>query len=195
MKIIQWVIICVCAWILTACIDIKIAQDVDKVSYFNLQNTIQTKATCKTYKKLALLDIHAIAPYDNTNIYLLDSKNLQISTLETKKWISSPKNMLKNTLILKAQEQCFEVSIPPFGTQKLDKTLKISLLALQIMQTNGTYKAQIQIFYEIFSLKNHQSKSGTLESSISLESLTDSSLTLGFVKVSDEVFTQLLKKL
>ncbi len=62
MKIIQWVIICVCAWILTACIDIKIAQDVDKVSYFNLQNTIQTKATCKTYKKLALLDIHAIAP-------------------------------------------------------------------------------------------------------------------------------------
>ena len=30
MKIIQWVIICVCAWILTACIDIKIAQDVDK---------------------------------------------------------------------------------------------------------------------------------------------------------------------
>ena len=103
--------------------------------------------------------------------------------------------MLKNTLILKAQEQCFEVSIPPFGTQKLDKTLKISLLVLQIVQTNGTYKAQIQIFYEIFSLKNHQSKSGTLESSISLESLTDSSLALGFVKASDEVFTQLLKKL
>ena len=85
--------------------------------------------------------------------------------------------MLKNTLILKAQEQCFEVSIPPFGTQKLDKTLKISLLVLQIVQTNGTYKAQIQIFYEI------------------LESLTDSSLALGFVKASDEVFTQLLKKL
>lgn len=195
MKPIQWATLCVCAWILTACVDVKIASDIDKVSYFNLQNTTQTKATCKTYKKLTLLDMHTIAPYDSTNIYLLDSKNLQISTLETKKWISSPKNMLKNTLILKAQEQCFEVSIPPFGTQKLDKTLKISLLALQIVQDNGTYKAQIRIFYEIFSLKNHQSKSGILESGIPLESLTDFSLALGFVKASDEVFTQLLKKL
>ncbi len=55
-----------------------------------------------------------------------------------------------------------------------------------------TYKAQISVFYELIST-NLKSKSGVIQSSKTIESLSDSHITQGFALASDEVLIQILR--
>ena len=193
----RWIILSACMLFLNACVDVKIVSSIDKITYFNLYNpqSFENAKTCKKISKLAMFDIYANAPYDNSNIYIFNMQTLQVDTLFAKKWISSPKDMLKMALLLKAQEQCFELSTPPFGTQKIHKALKLSLLSLQILNDKGSYKAQVSVFYEIMDRKTHQNKSGMIESLVPLDSINDEYIALGFAKASDEILKQLLKVL
>lgn len=193
----KWIILSVCVMLLNACVDVKIASSINKIAYFNLYNpqSFDNTKTCKKTSKLAMFDIYANAPYDNTNIYIFNTQTLQVDTIPAKKWISSPKDMLKMALLLKAKEQCFELSTPPFGTQKISKALKLSLLSLQILNDKGSYEAQVSVFYEIMDMKTHQNKSGMIESLVPLDSINDEYIALGFAKASNEILKKLLKAL
>ncbi|WP_147288774.1 hypothetical protein [Helicobacter marmotae] len=186
-------LLCAFALALSSCVDVKIASSIDKISYFSLYSYAQTStpAKCHINAKLALLDIYAYTPYDETYIYIFDTKTLEITPLHAKKWISPPKEMLKMALLDRAKQNCFEISMPPLGTQKLDKTLKLSLLSLQILNDNELYQVQMRVFYEFFSMGNYKSKSGMIESLIPLDSLSHEVLAPTFAKASDEVLTKL----
>lgn len=193
----KW-LICVYAVVLSACVDIKVASTIPQTSYLSLNtfaSSAQNHKPCNKTLKFALFDVYANAPYNNLNIYIFDTRSLQINTLSSKKWISQPADMLKLSLLSKAQEHCISLSLPPFGVQKFDKGIKLSLLSLQILQTQGKYKTQISVFYEILNMKSYQSKSGMLESLIDIDSLNDEHIAIGFAKAQDEVLKSLLKLL
>ena len=194
-------ILCLCIFMFGGCVDIKIASEMQKIEYFTLHTPDtqkQGEQACKVLnsKNIGLLDIYASTPFDSNSLILFDSKTLQVSEIKEKKWINSPKEMLKFKLLSKLQNKCFQVSIQPFGTQKFDKILKISLLSLQVLNEKGTYSAQISVFYEVMDMKTYiHNKSATLTSKVPLDSISDQNIALGFARASDEVLDKVLKAL
>lgn len=184
---------------LSSCVDVKIASQIPKVTYFSLQK-LQTQANdtkCKANKgKIGLLQVNANAPFNDTAIILHNAQTLQISELEHKKWVDSPNKMLESNLLQALEQNCFQVAISPFGTQKLNKILKLSLLSLQVVEDGGKYKAQISVFYEVLNASSAQStKSGIITQEVALQSLEDESFAKNFVKANELVIDKLLKQL
>lgn len=184
---------------LSSCVDVKIASQIPKVTYFSLQK-LQTQANdtkCKANKdKIGLLQVNANAPFNDTAIILHNAQTLQISELEHKKWVDSPNKMLESNLLQALEQNCFQVAISPFGTQKLSKILKVSLLGLQVIEDGGKYKAQISVFYEVLNASSAQStKSGIITQEVELQSLEDESFAKNFVKANELVIDKLLKQL
>ena len=184
---------------LSSCVDVKIASQIPKVTYFSLQK-LQTQANdakCKANKgKIGLLQVNANAPFNDTAIILHNAQTLQISELEHKKWVDSPNKMLESNLLQALEQNCFQVAISPFGTQKFNKILKLSLLGLQVIEDGGKYKAQISVFYEVLNASSAQStKSGIITQEVELQSLEDESFATNFVKANELVIDKLLKQL
>lgn len=175
----------------------KIATTIPEVKYLSLQipESTEHSLACKKYQKIGLLDVYAMAPFDSNALILSNLATLEVSELKDKKWINSPKDMLKLSLIQKLQNQCYQVSIQPFGTQKLDKLLKVSLFALQILEDNGTYKAQMSVFYEVLENGYKQSKSGTITRKVDLKSLQEEGFALTFARLNHEVLDSILAHL
>lgn len=191
-------ILCLCVLIWGGCVDIKIASEMQKIEYFTLHIPDTQKQACKALnpKTIGLLDIYAPAPFDSHSLIVFDSATLRVSEIQGKKWINSPKEMLKFKLLSKLQNKCFQVSLQPFGTQKFDKILKVSLLSLQVLDEKGVYSAQMSVFYEVLNIRSYaQSKSGTLTSKVPLDSISEQNIALGFARVSDEVLDKVLKAL
>lgn len=192
-RVIQICLLIFFIFIWSACVDVKIASVIPEVKYLSLHipessNTLN----CKKMQKIGLLDIYALPPFDSNSLILYDLSTLEVSEIKDKKWINSPKDMLKLSLIQKLQSQCYQVSIQPFGTQKLDKILKISLLSLQVLEDKGSYYAQMSVFYEIFEDGYRQSKSGTITHKVALQSLQDENFALSFVKLNNQVLDSVL---
>ena len=184
---------------LSSCVDVKIASQIPKVTYFSLQK-LQTQANgtkCKANKgKIGLLQVNANAPFNDTAIILHNAQTLQISEVEHKKWVNSPNKMLESNLLQALEQNCFQVAISPFGTQKLNKILKLSLLGLQVVEESGKYKAQMSVFYEVLNTSTTQSsKSGIITQEVALQSLEDESFAKNFVKANELVIDKLLKQL
>lgn len=184
---------------LSGCVDVKIASQIPKVTYLSLQK-LQTQANdtkCKANKgKIGLLQVNANAPFNDTAIILHNAQTLQISELEHKKWVDSPNKMLESNLLQALEQNCFQVAISPFGTQKLNKILKLSLLGLQVVEDSGKYKAQMSVFYEVLNASSAQStKSGIITQEVVLQSLEDESFAKNFVKANELVIDKLLKQL
>lgn len=184
---------------LSSCVDVKIASQIPKVTYFSLQK-LQTQANdtkCKANKgKIGLLQVSANAPFNDTAIILHNAQTLQISELEHKKWVDSPNKMLESNLLQALEQNCFQVAISPLGTQKLNKILKLSLLGLQVVEESGKYKAQMSVFYEVLNTSSTQSsKSGIITQEVALQSLEDESFAKNFVKANELVIDKLLKQL
>lgn len=184
---------------LSSCVDVKIASQIPKVTYFSLQK-LQTQANdtkCKANKgKIGLLQVNANAPFNDTAIILHNAQTLQISELEHKKWVDSPNKMLESNLLQALEQNCFQVAISPFGTQKLNKILKLSLLGLQVVEDSGKYKAQMSVFYEVLNASSAQStKSGIITQEVALQSLEDENFAKNFVKINELVIDKLLKQL
>ena len=184
---------------LSSCVDVKIASQIPKVTYFSLQK-LQTQANdakCKANKgKIGLLQVNANAPFNDTAIILHNAQTLQISELQHKKWVDSPNKMLESNLLQALEQNCFQVAISPFGTQKLNKILKLSLLGLQVVEDGGKYKAQMSVFYEVLNTSTTQSsKSGIITQEVALQSLEDESFAKNFVKINELVIDKLLKQL
>lgn len=189
---------------LSSCVDVKIASQIPKVTYFSLQK-LQSQASdvrCQTNKgkiskgKIGLLQVNANAPFNDTAIILHNAQTLQISELEHKKWVNSPNKMLESNLLQALEQNCFQVAISPFGTQKLNKILKLSLLGLQVVEDGGKYKAQMSVFYEVLNASSAQSsKSGIITQEVALQSLEDESFAKNFVKANELVIDKLLKQL
>ena len=184
---------------LSSCVDVKIASQIPKVTYFSLQK-LQTQANgtkCKANKgKIGLLQVNANAPFNDTAIILHNAQTLQISEVEHKKWVDSPNKMLESNLLQALEQNCFQVAISPFGTQKLNKILKLSLLGLQVVEDGGKYKAQMSVFYEVLNTSTTQSsKSGIITQEVALQSLEDESFAKNFVKANELVIDKLLKQL
>ena len=205
---------------LSSCVDVKIAATLPQNQYFSLQklDTQSKSVACKAYRgKIGLLDIQANAPYDSSAMILFNAQSLQISELSGKKWINSPKEMLKTNLLQAFNQSCYQSTIAPFGTQKLDKIVKITLLSLQVVENTGGQNlegqntdsqpltAQISIFYEVFSAQNYaQSKSGIITKELALSDSSGDSrgdtegaknLAQSFAHLSDELIKELLKRL
>lgn len=189
---------------LSSCVDVKIASQIPKVTYFSLQK-LQSQASdvrCQTNKgkiskgKIGLLQVNANAPFNDTAIILHNAQTLQISELEHKKWVNSPNKMLESNLLQALEQNCFQVAISPLGTQKLNKILKLSLLGLQVVEESGKYKAQMSVFYEVLNTSTTQSsKSGIITQEVALQSLEDESFAKNFVKANELVIDKLLKQL
>lgn len=184
---------------LSGCVDVKIASQIPKVTYLSLQK-LQTQANdtkCKANKgKIGLLQVNANAPFNDTAIILHNAQTLQISELEHKKWVDSPNKMLESNLLQALEQNCFQVAISPFGTQKLNKILKLSLLGLQVVEESGKYKAQMSVFYEVLNTSTTQSsKSGIITQEVALQSLEDENFAKNFVKINELVIDKLLKQL
>ena len=184
---------------LSSCVDVKIASQIPKVTYLSLQK-LQTQANdakCEANKgKIGLLQVNANAPFNDTAIILHNTQTLQISELEHKKWVDSPNKMLESNLLQALEQNCFQVAISPFGTQKLNKILKLSLLGLQVVEDGGKYKAQMSVFYEVLNTSTTQSsKSGIITQEVALQSLEDESFAKNFVKANELVIDKLLKQL
>lgn len=190
---------------LSSCVDVKIASQIPKVTYFSLQK-LQTQANqvsqandakCKANKgKIGLLQVNANAPFNDTAIILHNAQTLQISEVEHKKWVDSPNKMLESNLLQALEQNCFQVAISPLGTQKLNKILKLSLLGLQVVEESGKYKAQMSVFYEVLNTSTTQSsKSGIITQEVALQSLEDESFAKNFVKANELVIDKLLKQL
>ena len=184
---------------LSGCVDVKIASQIPKVTYLSLQK-LQTQANdakCKANKdKIGLLQVNANAPFNDTAIILHNAQTLQISELEHKKWVDSPNKMLESNLLQALEQNCFQVAISPFGTQKLNKILKLSLLGLQVVEDSGKYKAQMSVFYEVLNTSTTQSsKSGIITQEVALQSLEDENFAKNFVKINELVIDKLLKQL
>lgn len=190
---------------LSSCVDVKIASQIPKVTYFSLQK-LQTQANqvsqandtkCKANKgKIGLLQVNANAPFNDTAIILHNAQTLQISEVEHKKWVDSPNKMLESNLLQALEQNCFQVAISPFGTQKLNKILKLSLLGLQVVEESGKYKAQMSVFYEVLNTSTTQSsKSGIITQEVALQSLEDENFAKNFVKINELVIDKLLKQL
>ena len=184
---------------LSGCVYVKIASQIPKVTYFSLQK-LQTQANgtkCKANKgKIGLLQVNANAPFNDTAIILHNAQTLQISEVEHKKWVNSPNKMLESNLLQALEQNCFQVAISPFGTQKLNKILKLSLLGLQVVEESGKYKAQMSVFYEVLNTSTTQSsKSGIITQEVALQSLEDESFAKNFVKANELVIDKLLKQL
>lgn len=186
-------------FILGGCVDVKIASQIPKVTYLSLQK-IQSQAgdaKCKVNKgKIGLLQVSANAPFNDTAIILHNAQTLQISELQHKKWINAPHQMLESNLLQALEQNCFQVAISPFGTQKLSKILKLSLLGLQVVEDSGRFKAQMSVFYEVFNTSSSQSsKSGIITQEVDLQSLEDENFAQNFVKANELVIDRLLKQL
>lgn len=189
----------VAVFTLGGCVDVKIASQIPKVTYFSLQK-LQTQVNdvkCKANKgKIGLLQVSANAPFNDTAIILHNAQSLQISELQHKKWVDSPNKMLESNLLQALEQNCFQVTISPFGTQKLNKILKLSLLGLQVVEDSGKYKAQMSVFYEVLHLSSAQtSKSGIITQEVELQSLEDENFATNFVKANELVIDKLIKQL
>lgn len=194
----------VAIFIFGGCVDVKIASQIPNVTYLSLQK-LQSQASdvrCQTNKgkiskgKIGLLQVNANAPFNDTAIILHNAQTLQISELEHKKWVNSPNKMLESNLLQALEQNCFQVAISPFGTQKLNKILKLSLLGLQVVEDGGKYKAQMSVFYEVLNASSAQSsKSGIITQEVALQSLEDESFAKNFVKANELVIDKLLKQL
>ncbi len=194
----------VAIFIFGGCVDVKIASQIPNVTYLSLQK-LQSQASdvrCQTNKgkiskgKIGLLQVNANAPFNDTAIILHNAQTLQISELEHKKWVNSPNKMLESNLLQALEQNCFQVAISPFGTQKLSKILKVSLLGLQVIEDGSKYKAQISVFYEVLNTSTTQSsKSGIITQEVALQSLEDESFAKNFVKANELVIDKLLKQL
>lgn len=199
--------------LMCGCVDVKIASEMPKVEYYSLQNPrsspqssvsqkgrdskARLKSPCQVVKasRLGVLDMVASAPFDSSAIYTLHKESLQMRALSSMQWINSPKDMLKIALLNELQNHCFNVASTPFGTQKLDKILKTTLLSLQVVDEGGSYRAEVSIFYELLDNAHYRAKSGTITRFENLESLSGSEVARGFAKARDEVFTALLSAL
>lgn len=192
-KIIQICLLGFCAFVWNACVDVKIASVIPEVKYLSLQiPESESTPSCKKTRKIGLLDIYALPPFDSNALILSHLSTLEVSEIKDRKWINSPKDMLKLSLIQKLQSQCFQVSIQPFGTQKLDKILKISIFSLQVLEDKGSYYAQMSVFYEIFEDEYRQSKSGTITRKVPLQSLQDENFALSFAELNNQVLDSVL---
>ncbi|CAM3360514.1 hypothetical protein [Helicobacter labetoulli] len=186
------------------CVDVKIASQIPNVTYLSLQK-LQSQASdvkCQINKgkiskgKIGLLQVNANAPFNDNAIILYNAQTLQITQLQHKKWINSPNQMLESNLLQALEQNCFQVAISPFGTQKLSKILKVSLLGLQVIEDSDKYKAQISVFYEVLNASSAQStKSGIITQEVELQNLEDESFATKFVKANELVIDKLLKQL
>lgn len=201
--------------LMCGCVDVKIASEMPRVEYYSLQNpssSLQSsvaqaktgqdskarfKSPCQAAKsmRLGVLDMAASTPFDSSAIYTLHKESLQMRALSSMQWINSPKEMLKIALLNELQNHCFNVASTPFGTQKLDKILKTTLLSLQVVDEGGSLRAEVSIFYELLDSAHYRAKSGTITRFENLESLSGSEVARGFAKARDEVFTALLSAL
>ena len=90
-------------------------------------------AKCKANKdKIGLLQVNANAPFNDTAIILHTTHKHCKYMNNIKKWVNYPNKMLESNLLQALEQNCFQVAISPFGTQKLNKILKLSLLGLQV---------------------------------------------------------------
>lgn len=196
-KIISAICFGICSVGFVACVDVRLASNTPKVAYFSLQNATKgtTQSTCKAQKHLGLLDIYANAPFDSAAINIFNAKTLQISEIKGIRWIALPKDMFKFALLQSLQSKCFKVATQPFGAQRIDKLLKLSILSLQVLEEDNANFAQISVFFELVSQKHYTSTSSTLNAKIKLESLSNEAIAQGFLKARDEVFSALLAKI
>ena len=187
----------VTSFVLSGCVDVKIASEIPAVEYFNIQSYEDSKDNrkCSKMPHIGLLDVNVASAFSGTDIVVLDHLNLQTTTLEGKKWVSAPKEMLKYKFLTLLQNQCYKASLQPFGTQKLDKILKITLTSFAIIKKQEGYFAQVSVFYEIQSTHNYsvlKSASITRQKSIRLN---DSSFALAFRDLSDEVLGKVIQSI
>nr|QGT50301.1 hypothetical protein Helico6505_1330 [uncultured Helicobacter sp.] len=152
----------------TGCVNVKIASEIPSISYFDIQDYETSKNTkkCqnqKTSKKIGVLDVNVASVFNSTDVIVINNETLKIESLENKKWVSTPKEMFKTKILYALKNQCYEASLQPFGTQKLDKILKITLTSFAIIKKTEGYFAQVGLFYEIQNAYNYSlSKNDTI---------------------------------
>ncbi|PAF43357.1 hypothetical protein [Helicobacter sp. 11S03491-1] len=136
------------ALILGGCVNLKIKSELPKIDLYSLNTHSLVSSKCQGYKDIALIGIESSTLYDTKDI-LIHSDDGKIQSMEGKKWVDFPKNMLKDLLAQEASKQCILISLPPFGTSLPQKMLKLMILSFGIF-TDKQPQAQLGLGYEIF---------------------------------------------
>lgn len=160
MKKIFFMIVIVTGISWTGCVNVKIASEIPSISYFDIQNYEMSKnvkkcQSQKTAKNIGVLDINVTPIFNSTDVIVINNETLKIESLGNKKWVSIPKEMFKTKILYALKNQCYEVSLQPFGTQKLDKLLKITLTSFAVIKKAEGYFAQVGLFYEVQNTYNY----------------------------------------
>lgn len=184
----------------TGCVNVKIASEIPSISYFDIQNyevskNIKKCQNQKTAKNIGVLDINVAPLFNSTDVIVINNETLKVESLENKKWVSTPKEMFKTKILYVLKNQCYEVSLQPFGTQKLDKILKITLTSFAIIKKAEGYFAQVGLFYEVQNTYNYSlSKNETIVVQKPIQFNGDS-FALDFQALSDEVVNMMIKSI
>lgn len=128
------------------CISLKIKSELPKTQSYDL-NPITSSNSCKEYKNIGLVSIDSTGIYESKKI-IVHSDDGRISSKDGIQWVDSPKNIFKDLLISEGVKHCILVSLPPFGTELPKNILKLTLLSLEIRDTQ-TSQAEMSLSYSL----------------------------------------------
>lgn len=139
-------ILIVLPFFLAGCISLKIKSELPKIQSYDL-NPVISSNSCKEYKNIGLVSIDSTGIYDSKKI-IVHGDDGKISSKDGVQWVDSPKNIFKDLLIAEGVKHCILVSLPPFGTELPQNILKLTLLSLEIRDTQVP-QAQMSLSYSL----------------------------------------------
>lgn len=146
------------------CISLKIKSELPKTQSYDL-NPVISSDSCKEYKSIGLISIDSTGIYDNKKI-IVRSDDGKISSKDGIQWVDSPKNIFKDLLIAEGVKHCILISLPPFGTELPQNILKLTLLSLEIRDTQIP-QAQMSLSYNL--IKSGKKINGFLKETQKIE--------------------------
>lgn len=146
------------------CISLKIKSELPKIQSYDLNPTVSPNS-CKEYKNIGLISIDSTGIYDSKKI-IIRSDDGKISSKEGLQWVDSPKNIFKDLLIAQSAKNCILITLPPFGTDLPQNILKLTLLSLEIRDSEAP-QAQMSLSYSL--IKSGKKIKGFLQESQKIE--------------------------
>lgn len=145
---------------LQGCLNINLKSVLPNQTYYSLDTTSVTQQCVKKANTFAL-NVSVLSPYDSKDILLYNEKQ-EIKVLDNYKWIDLPKNMIRNSFIKTAANQCLQIEQNPLLSQRLN-IVRINVYDLYVLNDGNTNKAYIYMTYEVVGHDMSRIKEGDVK--------------------------------
>jgi len=99
--------------------------------------------TLKNYKALMILNEDALAPFNSSSIFYVNSAN-QINKFAVNEWVSEPNIMISNNLQLRLSQSClYSAVVPDKSFVPVNAKLSLQLIKLQSDFTDQAHPVEI----------------------------------------------------